>query len=167
VHPGGPAHVQDGGAPSPVGHGIVALETLVGRTRRSFLFCWDDDGHPVGYAMTVMRCRDGALWFSTYTKSAKVKHLRVDPRACCLIVDGGIDDAPMRWCSAGGTATVRAPLASEVDLMFEGFGDDRVPEQVLEKVRDRMLSGRRSLIEMTIDAPDRLVVLEGRYAHAD
>lgn len=146
-----------------VATGIEGLTGLVERSRRSFLFCLDRSRQPVGYAMNVMQCRAGALWFTTYTKSAKVSHLTAAPQACCLVVD---ESAPAtRWCSVEGRATVARATTDDVDKLFAAFADRRVPEAVLAKVRSRLHDGRRSLIRLDLDRPDDVTVLERRVGH--
>lgn len=125
---------------------------------RVFLFCRDNARRPIGYAMRSVAYRPAtrSLAFATYAKSAKVKHLRSAPEVACLI--GG--DAG--WVSVNGTAHVYQPSAAEVDqLIGHNSPDDRVPDSVVTKVRDRLLSGKRCLIGLTLtevraaDLPDR------------
>ena len=98
------------------------------------------------------------LYFATYAKSAKVQHLRSAPDVACLIGD---DEG---WVSVVGLAHVYQPSAAEVDeLIGESSPDQRVPESVVTNVRDRLLSGKRCFIGLTLtevraaDLPDRHV----------
>jgi hypothetical protein len=125
---------------------------------RVFLFCRDGARRPIGYAMRSVAYRPAArcLYFATYAKSAKVQHLRSAPEAACLIGD---DEG---WVSARGLAHVYQPSAAEVDeLIGEGSPDQRVPDLVVTKVRDRLRSGKRCFIGLTLtevraaDLPDR------------
>jgi Pyridoxamine 5'-phosphate oxidase len=125
---------------------------------RVFLFCRDGARRPIGYAMRSVAYRSATrcLYFATYAKSAKVHHLRSAPEVACLIGD---DEG---WVSVGGLAHVYQPSAAEVDeLLGESSRDQRVPESVVTKVRDRLLSGKRCFIGLRLteiraaDLPDR------------
>jgi hypothetical protein len=125
---------------------------------RAFLFCRDGARRPIGYAMRSVAYRSATrcLYFATYAKSAKVQHLRSAPEVACLI---GGDEG---WVSVGGLAHVYQPSAAEVDeLIGESSPDQRVPESVVMNVRDRLLSGKRCFIGLTLtevraaDLPDR------------
>ncbi len=131
---------------------------LICANHRVFLFCRDSARRPIGYAMRSVAYRSATrcLYFVTYAKSAKVQHLRSAPEVACLIGD----DAG--WVSARGLAHVYQPSAAEVDeLIGESSPDPRVPESVVTNVRDRLLSGKRCLIGLTLnqiraaDLPDR------------
>lgn len=125
---------------------------------RVFLFCRDGARRPIGYAMRSVAYRPAvrSLSFATYAKSAKVQHLRSAPEVACLIGD---DEG---WISVSGFAHVYQPSAAEVDeLIGDSSPDQRVPESVVAKVRDRLLSGKRCFIGLTLtdvraaDLPDR------------
>jgi hypothetical protein len=131
---------------------------FIGAHPRVFLFCRDGARRPIGYAMRSVAYRSATrcLYFATYAKSAKVQHLRSAPEVACLIGD----DAG--WVSVGGLAHVYQPSAAEVDeLIGERSPDQRVPDSVVTKVRDRLLSGKRCFIGVTLtevraaDLPDR------------
>jgi hypothetical protein len=125
---------------------------------RAFLFCRDGAQRPIGYAMRCVAYRSATrcLYFATYAKSAKVQHLRAAPEVACLI---GGDEG---WVSVCGLAHVYQPSAAQVDeLIGEGSPDQRVPDSVVAKVRDRLLSGKRCFVALTLsevraaDLPDR------------
>jgi Pyridoxamine 5'-phosphate oxidase len=125
---------------------------------RAFLFCRDGAQRPIGYAMRSVAYRSATrcLYFATYAKSAKVQHLRSAPEVACLIGD---DEG---WVSVCGLAHVYQPSEAEVDeLIGESSPDTRVPDSVVTKVRDRLLSGKRCFIGLTLtevraaDLPDR------------
>jgi hypothetical protein len=114
---------------------------------RVFLFCQDGARRPIGYAMRSVAYRPAThcLSFATYANSAKVRHLRSAPEVACLIGD---DEG---WISASGSAHVYQPSAAEVDeLIGDSSPDERVPDAVVTKVRDRLLSGKRCLIGLTL-----------------
>ena len=136
---------------------------FIGANHRVFLFCRDGARHPIGYAMRSVAYRSATrcLYFATYAKSAKVQHLRSSREVACLIGDD--ED----WVSVCGLAHVYQPSAyqpsaAEVDeIIGKSSPDQRVPESVVAKVRDRLLSGKRCFIGLTLtevraaDLPDR------------
>jgi Pyridoxamine 5'-phosphate oxidase len=133
---------------------------FIGANHRAFLFCRDGARRPIGYAMRSLayRCTTRSLFFATYAKSAKVQHLRSASEVACLIGD---DEG---WVSVCGRAQVYQPSAAEVDeLIGDSSPDQRVPASVVTDVRDRLLSGKRCFITVTLaevraaDLPDRCV----------
>jgi len=132
------------------------------------LFCRDADGHPIGYPMMISS-RDGAdIVFSTYRKSAKVRHIERDPRVALLSFtaapapDGG---ELVRWISMTGTAAVWQPTEAELDRVFPPAprtADGRVPDTVGPLVRQRTLEGKRILLRVRLDEPDAVRIEEGR-----
>jgi Pyridoxamine 5'-phosphate oxidase len=114
---------------------------------RVFLFCRDSARRPIGYAMRSVAYRPAtrSLSFATYAKSSKVRHLRSAPEVACLIGD---DES---WVSVSGFAHVYQPSAAEVDeLIGDRSPDQRIPESVVTKVRERLLSGKRCFIGLTL-----------------
>jgi hypothetical protein len=115
---------------------------------RAFLFCRDDVRRPIGYAMRTVGYRPAThcLYFTTYMKSPKVRHLLADPEVACLVGDDS------RWVSVNGVARVYQASPAEVDeLIGARSPDKRIPDSVVTKVRDRLLSGKRSLIALTLN----------------
>jgi general stress protein 26 len=110
------------------------------------LFCRDRHGAPIGYPMTVLRAdKDGAL-FTTYRKSKKVEHLQRDARVC-VFAQGRDGEAP--WCSLEGVASVWSPSAPQLDqAMGSTGGDPRVPPGMAEHVKQRIVEGKRVLVEV-------------------
>jgi hypothetical protein len=136
------------------------VDEFIRANHRVFLFCRDGGRGPIGYAMRSVAYRSASrcLYFATYAKSAKVQHLRSSPEVACLIGDD--ED----WVSVCGLAHVYQPSAAEVDeLIGESSPDQRVPDSVVTKVREGLLSGKRCLIGLTLtevraaDLPDRHV----------
>ncbi|OBH61944.1 pyridoxamine 5'-phosphate oxidase [Mycobacterium intracellulare] len=131
---------------------------LIRTNHRAFLFCRDGARRPIGYAMRSVAYHPATrtLSFTSYAKSAKVQHLSSAPEVACLIGDD------QGWVSVSGFAHVYQPSAVEVDeLIGERSPDQRVPDSVVTKVRDRLLSGKRCVIRLTLtevraaDIPDR------------
>lgn len=121
---------------------------------RVFLFCRDDDGRPIGYAMRSIAYDAATHWlfFATYTKSAKVRHLRADPDVACLVLPDEPSGDDTDWVSVRGTAEIYCPSATEIDAMIDtAQPDSRVPDAVAAKVKARLLSGKRSFIRLTLD----------------
>jgi hypothetical protein len=132
------------------------------RNRRAFLFCRDELGRPIGYAMHSLGCEPGRLYFTTYAKSAKVKHLVADPGVACIVLgqQGGHD---WPWVSVRGTAEIYQPSVAEVDEMIgAGPSDGRIADSVVAKVRDRLIRGKRSFIRIAVDE-----VRAARFPSAD
>ena len=129
----------------------ATLVEFLNDNRRAFLFCRDESGRPIGYAMQSVGCDLTSLYFSTYAKSPKVKHLRADSAAACIVLSGqDVMDQP--WVSVRGNAEVYQPSAEEINEMIgAGTTDGRVPHAVVAKVRDRLISGKRCFIRLVID----------------
>jgi hypothetical protein len=125
---------------------------------RAFLFCRDGDRRPIGYAMRTIAYHSASrcLYFTTYTKSAKIRHLLANPEVACLVGDDS------GWVSVNGVAWVYQPSEAEIDgLIGVGSTDDRVPDSIVTTVRDRLLSGKRCFIEILLDEV-RAAQLPGR-----
>jgi hypothetical protein len=115
---------------------------------RAFLFCRDDARRPIGYAMRTVAYQSTihCLYFTTYTKSSKVRHLLANPEVACLVGDDS------RWVSVNGVARVYRASPAEVDELIGGSSpDERIPNWVVTKVRDRLLSGKRSVIAVMLN----------------
>jgi hypothetical protein len=130
-----------------------ALVDFLQRNHRAFLFCRDDGGHPIGYAMRSITYEPGRLFFATYTKSAKVSHLLADPEAACVVMsEDRAGEGWPSWASLQGRAEIYRPTPAELETMLERSSPEvRVPESVIAKVRDRLLSGKRSFIRLDIE----------------
>ena len=63
----------------------ATLIEFLRNNHRAFLFCRDELGRPIGYAMQSIGCDVTNLYFTTYAKSPKVRHLRADPAAACVV----------------------------------------------------------------------------------
>jgi hypothetical protein len=116
------------------------------------LFCRDASGKPLGYPMRTAACRESTLTFTTYRKSAKVRHVEMDPRVCVLATDQG--EHEVTWVSVTGRARIVTP--SE-DQIRDGFGpgrsegrlpDGRVPAGMGDFVQQRLREGKRILLQI-------------------
>jgi hypothetical protein len=126
------------------------LVEFIRHNRRAFLFCRDESGWPIGYAMQSIGCKAGNLYFATYAKSPKVKHLRADPAVACVVL--GQRHGRDAWISVRGTAKIHRPSVEEIDEMI-GMAppDERIPDSVVAGVRDRLISGKRCFICVALD----------------
>jgi hypothetical protein len=122
---------------------------FLARHRDVVLFCHDEKGGPIGYPMTVVSTAHGMIHFTTYRKSAKVRHLERDPRVSVLsFVPEG---ASVRWASAWGTAVFWEPSEADLDEIFASGRDDRAPAGMAANVRSRILEGKRVLVRVEVD----------------
>jgi uncharacterized pyridoxamine 5'-phosphate oxidase family protein len=130
-----------------------ALVDFLRHNHRAFLFCRDAGGDPIGYAMRSITYQPRRLYFATYTKSAKVRHLQADPEVACVVVsEGGAAECWPSWVSLQGRAAVYRPSPAETESILERSSPEvRVPESVIAKVHDRLLSGKRSLIRIDVE----------------
>jgi hypothetical protein len=92
------------------------------------------------------------LYFATYTKSAKVRHLLADPEVACVVVsEDRAGEGWPPWVSLRGSGEIYRPSAAEIETMLErGSPEARVPVSVIATVHDRLLSGKRSLIRLDV-----------------
>jgi uncharacterized pyridoxamine 5'-phosphate oxidase family protein len=130
-----------------------ALVDFLRRNHRAFMFCRDEGGHPVGYAMRSITYEPGRLYFATYTKSAKVRHLLADPEVACVVVsEDRAGEGWPSWVSLHGSAEIYRPSPAEIETVLERSSPEvRVPDSVIAKVHDRLLSGKRSLIRLDVE----------------
>ena len=87
----------------------AAEEFLHGHTR-TFLVTVRPDGAPTCHPMVGLY-HGGALYMTTYRKSAKVRNLEREPRVACVVVTGD-DDARFRGVVLGGRAELLPPGAT-------------------------------------------------------
>lgn len=138
---------------------------LLDRQRDVTLFMRDANGCPIGYPMTIFArpSHNAEIVFSTYRKSAKMRHLERDGRVVVLAMRA-VGDA-VQWVSLAGHATVWSPTASELDGLprtMSATHEARVPEGLTGRVRDRLLSGKRVLIRIVLTEPERAALAESR-----
>jgi uncharacterized pyridoxamine 5'-phosphate oxidase family protein len=130
-----------------------SLVDFLQRNHRAFLFCRDENGDPIGYAMRSVTYESGRLYFATYTKSAKVRHLLADPEVACVVLsEDQAGEGASQWVSLQGRAEVYRPSPDEITSMLaSGTPEVRVPDSVVAKVRDRLMSGKRSFIRVDVE----------------
>jgi PPOX class probable F420-dependent enzyme len=119
------------------------VEEFLRENTRTFLLTLREDGSPTGHPMIGL-WRSGALWFSTYRKSAKVRNVRREARVCCVVTspDAG------RAVALSGRAAVMPP-GSEIPPEGEVRVAGAVPDAIAERSRERLRSGKRVLIRVT------------------
>jgi uncharacterized pyridoxamine 5'-phosphate oxidase family protein len=128
--------------------GGVALADFLRHNHRAALFCRDDAGRPIGYPMRSLTYENRRLYFATYTKSAKVRHLLAEPEAACVVTseDGA------RWVSVQGRAEVYRPSPTEIETILQrSTPERRVSDALVAAVEDRLASGKRSFIRLEVD----------------
>lgn len=136
---------------------VPGVDQFLATARRSFLFCRSGDGSPTGYAMHVTHQQERVLYFTTYRKSPKVARLRSADRVACIVMEER--DGRLGWVSGEASATLMEPSPVEVDELLGGFtSDPRVSDDVMAKVRSRLLEGKRIVIRIDFADPDDLVV---------
>jgi Pyridoxamine 5'-phosphate oxidase len=118
------------------------------------------DGTPMGYPM-VGRWEDGALEFSTYRKSAKVRYVERDDRVCCLVVprDHCAGDRVLAvWGRAAMGEASRERWQAAVNGPTGAVGIE-VPAAVRAKVADRLGTSKRGILRVEVE---RAAFVSGR-----
>lgn len=115
---------------------------------RTFLVTIRPDGAPACHPM-VGWFREGALYMTTYRKSAKVRNLEREPRVACVVTTD--DDASVRQSVVlRGRAEVLPPGATMPwapgDARPAGAGAD-----VGQKVAARLAEGKRIVVRIVPD----------------
>jgi hypothetical protein len=99
----------------------------------------------------------GQLCFSTYRKSAKVRHLEADPSVCCVVLDGTAGALAIWGEAEFGTV----PIERWNDVV-DGARDDTdiaIPRDTAVRVADRLRTGQRVIVSVAprsaraLDAP--------------
>lgn len=154
------------GADSAVTQLPADVEAFLSTGRTAVLFCRDAGGRPIGYPMSVFRVMSGRLLFTTYTKSAKVAHLRRDPRATCVVTEpettepGTTEPGTVgRWIAVPGTVELHHPDDAEIDAYFAGRAQDpRVPDTVTASVKARLRERKRVVLILMPRDPSSITV---------
>ena len=108
---------------------------------RVFLLGTRADGSPTGWPMVGLY-PGGALEFSTYGTSQKVKDFTRSPAAACVVAP--LDDA--RALVLRGSCTRVAGQHEPSTGGINPPGDVKVGDGIAERARDRMLSGKRVVL---------------------
>jgi hypothetical protein len=111
------------------------------------------DGKPMAYPM-VGRWEDGGLEFSTYRKSAKVRHVERDDRVCCLVVprDRGVDDRVLAtWGQAAMGDAGRDRWRAALQGGDGGAAGIEVSAEVRAKVADRLANQKRVILRVEVE----------------
>jgi hypothetical protein len=93
--------------------------------------------------------RDGALYMTTYRKSAKVAHLTREPRVACLVVTPD-DDPRFRGVSLRGRAEVM-PAGTTMPGVGDRSVAPAVGADVNRRVATRMAEGKRIVVRVVVD----------------
>jgi hypothetical protein len=110
-----------------------------------FLTATRADGYPTAYAMNA-QVRDGAVQFSTYRASAKVRNIVRDGRAGLVVVD----DETGTTLSARGTAELVTGDEWLRDGGTRGGRAPTAPAEIVDKVAERHRSGKRVVLKLTL-----------------
>jgi len=114
------------------------------------LFCRDGRRRPLGYPMRITSLDGGVIHFTTYAKSAKVAHVKADPRILVISYRSDAEDA-VTWATASGRASIWSPTQQDLGWIFSGNGDGRVPSGMSSHVSQRLLEGKRVMLSMPVD----------------
>jgi nitroimidazol reductase NimA-like FMN-containing flavoprotein (pyridoxamine 5'-phosphate oxidase superfamily) len=120
---------------------------------RVYLIVGEADDRPMGYPMTG-RWESDALEFSTYRKSAKVRHIERDPRVCCLVTsrDRTVDGRVLvvwGWARVGAAGQERWRAALQAP--DGGPRSIDVPETVRQKVASRLETSKRVIVRVEVE----------------
>jgi PPOX class probable F420-dependent enzyme len=126
------------------------LDAFLSNHTRTMLVVLRADGSPTVYPMLGL-WRDEALWFNTYRRSAKMRHLERDPRVCCVVLSGD-DELHPPAIVLRGEAEIMEP-GTMLPLGPSGVSDVARPagvtDGVVTKVADRVASAKRVLIRVS------------------
>ena len=125
----------------------LAEDFLRGHTR-TFLVTIRDDGAPACHPMVAV-WRDGALYMTTYRKSAKVAHLMREPRVACLVVTAD-DDPQFRGVALRGRAEVMPP-GTPMPGVADRSAAPAVGAEINRRVATRMAEGKRIVVRVVVD----------------
>jgi PPOX class probable F420-dependent enzyme len=130
------------------------IDELLTEHTRTMLVTLRADGSPTIHPMVGL-WRDGALWFNTYRKSAKLRNIERDARVCCLVVTGDDDLSPpavvvhgRAELLPGGTVMPSVPGAASVPA--------GVSRGIVQKVAARVESEKRTLFRVV---PERVEMI--------
>jgi PPOX class probable F420-dependent enzyme len=137
----------DGPDPAPAAEGDLAR--FLDGHHRAFLVTLRPDGGPTAHPMGLIP-RDGRIYFNTYRKSAKVRNIERDPRACCLAASPD-DDPDFAAVAVSGRAGV-VPAEAVPESLLTGGSSSAMGAEDLERVRARLRTGKRVYLEVHPDS---------------
>lgn len=108
------------------------------RHSRAFLLSTRADGSPTGHPMTG-RWRDGAMYFTTYRKSAKVANMRRDPRVSCVVTSNAGEE-PFRAVLIAGEIEDLGSGPEALALFHGALGEAEPPASPVGHVPSSMNS---------------------------
>jgi len=133
----------------------IAIEealAFIALNPHSFLLGQRADGYPTAYAM-MARVADGAVEFSTYRASAKVRNLLRNGHAG-VVAAADADDDPRVLVAGGPVELVEGEqwVRSDATVSMGKFAGARnVPAAISDKVKSRHGDGKRAVIRVTLD----------------
>lgn len=131
------------------------VEEFLRRNTRTFLLTIRPDGSPTGHPMIGLY-RRGALYFSTYGKSAKVRNLSAHPRVCCVVTTPD-DETDFRAAVVHGVADVLPP-GSSIPAEEGTTLPAEVPSDVSGRSQERLRQGKRVVVRVQ---PEDATFLDG------
>jgi hypothetical protein len=132
---------------------VEAALDFISQHPHVFLLGRRADGFPTGYAM-MSKVREGAVDFSTYRSSAKVKNLMRDGVAGILAASEAPDDERVVFAE-GPVSLLEGGRWLDDDDEASGRPSSRfrpaVPAAIVETVGSRHDSGKRCVLRVTIE----------------
>jgi PPOX class probable F420-dependent enzyme len=123
-------------------------ERFLSEHTRTFLLTLRPDGAPTCHPMVAFY-RDGALYMTTYRKSAKVRNLTRDARVACVVT--APDDAPVvRAVVLRGRAEI-VPADAMLGAAASGPRVAGAGRDVASKVQARLAEGKRIVVRIVPD----------------
>lgn len=124
--------------------------TFIAEHPHVYLLARRGDGYPTGYAMTA-KVKEGAVEFSTYRSSAKVKNLVRDGVAGILAASEAVGDDRVVLVHGPVSVVDENRLEqSEVARPGPDVTGRPVPREITDKVAARHQSGKRCVLRVTI-----------------
>jgi hypothetical protein len=126
-------------------------EEYLGQGNLTFLFMVRSDGMPTGWVM-MSEYADGEVTMSTYAKSAKVRLIRAQGSASCVMIRKGEGDEIASALFVAGPVETTAPDAggprarTKADRPAAGVLD--TPEEIVDLVTNREASGKRVIMRL-------------------
>lgn len=115
---------------------------------RAFLVTRRADGYPTAHPLTPLYA-DGAVYFNTYRKSAKVTNVLRDPRVSVVVIAGS---GPALEAAEGrGLARIAGADDVPSSLLAPRGTGDTISQADLDRVRARLASGKRIYLRIEPD----------------
>ena len=120
------------------------VEAFLQEHRRTFMLSLRADGSPTGHPMTGFY-HEGAVWFSSYRKSAKTRNFARDSRGGVLVLNG-YEAAKVQAVTVKGAAALRE--AAEMPSRPAAPARSQSAPGNASRAQDRMRTGQRIAIQI-------------------